>query len=593
MKTLAIIFSIFISINYAFAESWLTEFERSGYARTPGYDETVDFCKRLAEVSDYAEYQSFGTSPQGRDIPLLIVDKDGAFDAESVRASGKLIIMIEACIHAGESDGKDAGLLLVRDLLINKRRIDLLDKVTILFIPIINVDGHEIRRPNGGRFNQNGPEYAGWRCTAQNLNLNRDFLKADAPEMRDLLRLFDLWDPRVFIDCHTTDGADYQYPLTYGLEIWGGVDKGVSAWERDVFLPYFEEKMAEDGYPVFTYVMFRNWFDPRSGLRSGVSPPMLSQSYATMRNRIGFLIETHMLKSYKTRVFATYQALLRTMELVGDRPEELKTVLNKADEYAASAEFREKPFPIEWSREYDDSTTVEFLGIDYTIEKSELSGGEYPVYNGEPTTMNLVWFNDPKPEETALIPEAYVIPVELTDVIERLDFHGIDYTRLAAEVEIEVKSYKFENPDWSDEPYEGRFRLTAEQKEITETRVFPMGSAVVRTDQSISRIIAYLLEPQASGSLFNWGFFNTIFEQKEYAEVYVMEKRAPEYLAENPELAAEFENWKADNPDAAKNPWAVTNWFYRRTSYWDERIGKYPIGKIYDRDVLTGLPIVE
>ena len=160
-----------------------TRFERSGGLETPRLAETMLECRALAKASSWVSETSFGKGPQGRELPLVIVDKDRHFDPSSAKASGKAIVMIQACIHAGECEGKDAGILFLRDLVVTKKFAPLLDRLTFLFIPIFNVDGHE-RFGAFNRINQNGPKEMGWRTNATNLNLNRDYLKADAPEMR-------------------------------------------------------------------------------------------------------------------------------------------------------------------------------------------------------------------------------------------------------------------------------------------------------------------------------------------------------------------------------------------------------------------------
>jgi len=249
-------------------QKFQTYYEQSQYLSTPGYNETIDFCEKLDQSSPVLKYTTFGKSPQGRDLPLLIADRNGNFTPEAVRKSGNAVVLIEACIHAGESDGKDAGLMLLRDLAIYKINGQLLDHVTILFIPIFNTDGHERFGPYN-RINQNGPKEMGWRTTAQNLNLNRDFLKADAPEMKAWLQLFNTWLPEFFIDCHVTDGADFQYTMTYALETKGCMEANLSEWTENVCEKFLVNEMKKSGFPVSPYVQFRNWHDPRSGLVMG------------------------------------------------------------------------------------------------------------------------------------------------------------------------------------------------------------------------------------------------------------------------------------------------------------------------------------
>ena len=247
-----------------------TPFEESGGARTPRYEETVAWCNRLADASPIIHYDTFGVSPEGRPLPLVVADLEGRFDPRDHEQRGdRTVLLVEACIHAGESCGKDAGMVLLRDLAADAdlaRR--LLDRTTLVFIPIFNVDGHERFSPYG-RVNQNGPEEMGWRVTGQNLNLNRDFLKADTPEMQAWLGLFDSWDPDFFVDIHSTDGADYQYVLTYGLELRGNMEAGLTALTAE-YRDAMHEAMAAEGFPICPYVSFQDWHDPRSGLKAGV-----------------------------------------------------------------------------------------------------------------------------------------------------------------------------------------------------------------------------------------------------------------------------------------------------------------------------------
>jgi len=548
-------------------------------------------------------YTTFGRSPQGRDLPLLILDRDGLSDPAAIHAAGRTVLLIEACIHAGECEGKDAGLMLIRDLAIREAgkmktvtgqpllypASKLLDNVTILFIPIFNVDGHERFGPFN-RINQNGPREMGWRTTANNLNLNRDFLKADAPEMQCWLQLFNKWMPDFFIDSHTTDGADYQYVLTYQMEIYGNMDDNLTKWTRDVFISGMEKQLMEKGYPIFPYVDYRNWHDPRSGLITEVAPPMLSQGYTALRNRPGLLIETHMLKPYKQRVEATYQCMLTTLALLNSESKTINVLVRKADAFCSSDSFLKAPFPLRFETSMRDSVMVGFLGVDYSSVKSTVSGGDWFVYSKNPVTLQTSYFKDARPVVTANLPLAYIIPAECSQVIGRLKIHGIRLTELSQDKTVKVTTCRFKNPKWQQFPYEGRHPMTnIEYDEVEETRTFPAGSVLVEVMQPAGRIIPYILEPKGNGSYVYWGFFDAAFEQKEYGESYVIEKMATGMLAADPALAKEFELKKTADTAFAKNPQQILNWFYNKSPYGDNRKGMYPVGKIYDRSVFDSL----
>ena len=566
--------------------AFTTYYEKSDYLGTPRYSETIDFCKKLDKVSPLLCFTTFGKSPQGRDLPLLIADKNGNFTPEAVRKSGNVVLLIQACIHAGESDGKDAGLMLLRDIAVYKTSLPLLDHVTLLFIPILNTDGHERFGPYN-RINQNGPEEMGWRTTAQNLNLNRDFMKADAPEMQSWLRLYNNWLPDFFVDCHVTDGADFQYTMTYALETNGSMEKGLSAWTANVCEPYLVDEMKKSGFPVFPYVQFRNWHDPRSGLTLGVAPPMLSQGYTAVQNRPGLLIETHMLKPYKARVTSTYNMLEHTLELLNKEYKTLQNLVAKADYYTSGESFRKEPFPVSFSESFADSVKTEFLGFEYTIDTSDLTGGLWFKYdNQKPTNWELTLFPDCKADKFVKLPEAYLIPPQYNLVIERLSLHGVKMTPLKQEVTCSVRSSRFRNVRWQQKSYEGHHKLTYELADTIEKRSFAAGTMLVDMNQRTARVIAHLLEPASPDSYATWGFFDAALEQKEYSESYVMETMAREMIKKNPALKKEFEQKKASDKAFASDPDAMLNWFYSKSPYWDSRFNLYPVGRIVDRKEL-------
>lgn len=588
MRTL--FFSVFILITSSLsAQDWKTYFESSGGLKTPGYDETIAYCYKLSEASPLASIKNIGLSPQGREIPMMIIDRDGLTDLQSIRAKGRIIVLVEACIHSGEPDGKDAMLMLLRDLLISKKQKELLENVSILFIPIFNVDGHERFGPNN-RINQNGPEEMGWRTNSQNLNLNRDFLKADTPEMQQWLKMFNNWLPDFFIDTHTTDGADYQYALTYGIETFGTLDSGLTRWLNNIYEPRVSSKMKESGFPVFPYVMFRKWHDPRSGLRTGASPPMLSQGYAAFQNRPALLIETHMLKDYKTRVEATRKMIEHTLSILNHQAATLKTLINMADVSTAAPGFRSQKYPVLVKSSTKDSTMVQFEGFDYKAVKSDLTGGDWFIYdNTKPVTMTLPFFNKTYAAVETLLPAAYIIPAEWSLIAERLRLHGVRINRLTEASKIKVKSYKFRDFEFRKTPYEGRQMVNTEYDEIEEIREFAKGSFIIPMDQRTARVIAAALEPASPGSFVEWGFFNQVFEQKEYSESYVMESMAREMLVKDPELKKEFEMKMSSDKNFSTDQEKILNWFYSKTPYWDNRLAIYPIGKIYDNASLSGL----
>ena len=574
------VLTLVILISNLSAQTLITDYEKSGYKKTPRYAETIDYCKKLANASPFIHYTTFGVSPQGRDLPLLIVDKNARFSASDVRKTDNVVFLIQAGIHSGEIDGKDAGFILLRDIISNKDFFNLMDHVTILFIPIFNVDGHE-RFSAYNRANQNGPEEMGWRVTAQNYNLNRDYLKADAPEMQAWLKLYNEWLPEFFADCHVTDGADYQYTITYKIDQHGLLDPELIQWVQNAYLPPLKKSMASDNFPLIDYVWFKDSHKIESGMQTWASPPRFSDGYTAIQNRPGLLIETHMFKDYKSRVDATYAILKHSLEILNKEYLNLRLKISATDKKTALPQFRVKPLALTYKMT-DQPEYIDFLGYEYNIIKSDLTGGDWFRYHtNRPKTYRVPFFNKMEPVIKVQLPDAYVVPAEWTEVIDRIKAHGIKYLTLKDEKELLINTYKFSNPKWSAEPYEGHQTVEFELTPIEMTRTFSPGSIVIDMNQRAAKVIANILEPQAPDSYVYWGFFNTIFERKEYVESYVMEERARMMLAGDPELKREFETKMENDSSFANHPSAILMWFYEKSPYWDENKDVYPVGRIF------------
>jgi murein tripeptide amidase MpaA len=563
------------------APEWQTRAEKTDYKETPRYDETVAYARKLAAASPLIRVKSFGESGEGRELPLVIAAKDDAFTPQAAHGAGKAVLLIQACIHAGESDGKDAGLALLRDIVITKTRAGLLDHAVILFMPIFNADGHERFGPYN-RINQNGPSEMGWRTTTANLNLNRDYLKADAPEMRAWLKLWNEWTPDLFIDCHVTDGADFRYNLTYQYEHHENVPGSVLAWERDAFDKRIVPATEAAGNLLSTYLEFIDNRDLTKGIAAFLPSPRYSTAYTPLRNRPGLLIETHMLKDYRSRVRGTYDFLRCTLEELNRDPQSLLTAVRKADEEVTAAgrtydPARLYPLMIDLT---DKSVPFKLKAVESRRELSDVSGAVRVVWGTKPLDLTVPLYDDVKVTASVAVPLYYIVPPQWKDVIEILKLHGLHLQRLAQAATIEVESYRFSEPKWANAPFEGRVMPTYKTKPVRERRSFPAGSVVVSMAQPNAHVAVHLLEPEAPDSLIAWGFFNTIFEQKEYGEFYVLEKLAREMLAKDESLRREFEQRVATDPKFAASARERLQFFFDRSPYKDAQLDLYPIGRI-------------
>ena len=584
-------FSVLVSVSVVSVEAqsdagkippqWQTTAEKTDYKQTSTYDETVAYCKKLAAASGgLITYTTYGKSGEGRDLPLLIAASDGASSPKWARKAGKAVVLIQAGIHAGEIDGRDAGLALFRDIAITKTRIGLLKDVVILFEVIYNVDGHENRGPYM-RINQNGPDEMGFRANATNLNLNRDYMKADAPETRAWLGLWNAWKPDLFIDCHVTDGADFQYNVTYEYAHFQEINPAIKDWMDEHFDGSVVPKVEKEGNLLTHYIEFAGR-EVTGGIATFIATPRYATGYTPLRNRAGLLIETHVYKPYKSRVRGTYDTLRYTIEEVGRAKDSLFAANVIADTQVVESGKTYDPnrqFPLKLDVT-DKSTPFAFKGVEYKMEDSQVSGGKKIVYGTAPLNITIPHFDEGKVVASVAPPLYYIIPPQYKDVIDVLRLHGIRFTRLQHPISVDVESYQLTEPKWATGSFENRVTVSFKQVTVKEKRTYAAGSVLVPMAQETANVAIHLLEPSGPDSFVYWGFFNSIFEQKEYAESYILEKLAPEMLAKDPKLQEEFDRRLLD-PTFARSQQARLRFFYERSPYYlAQKVGVYPVGRI-------------
>jgi len=576
-----LLFCFIITVTAAaFPQDWETKFEKSDSLETPRYKETMDYFHQFAEYTDCAKMFSFGTSPQGRDLNCLIISKGKAFTPEEAKKTGKPVILIINGIHSGEIEGKDACMLLLREILITKEKQNYLDDVILMVVPIFSVDAHE-RWSRYNRINQNGPEEMGWRTTSQRLNLNRDWVKGDAPEMQAMLKLFSTWLPDFFVDTHTTDGADYQYSLTYGMDTHNNIYSELADLNKNKFIPFLKNFAESRGFLVAPYITFKTWQEGfESGLTEGVATPRYSNCYASAQNRPGLLVETHMLKPYKERVMATKAALEAVVEFCSANSSDLMKLNKRSDDNMVKYYALEKHFlPVAY--DLSDKTVIEKIkGKAYTKTHSDISGATKITYYDRDTILDVPVYRDAFITDSVQAPEYYLIPQEWELLVDRLALHGVKYSRLDKDEKAEVTRYRFTNVKIDDHSTEGRQRANFDVESYKETVVVPAGTYKVETAQRSVALILHMLEPKAGDSFVKWGFMNTIFETNEYFENYVMEKVSAEMLKNDPSLKKEFEDKLASDEAFRNSPDARLNFFYQRSPYFDKQYRVYPVMRV-------------
>ncbi|MCF6440620.1 M14 family metallopeptidase [Pseudoalteromonas luteoviolacea] len=550
-----------------------TDFELSGGLESPNYKQTNAFIKRLV-ASNPTQFKSIkiGTSDQGRDINMLLAVEDSQFTPAMMKNNNKPTVLIQAGIHAGEIDGKDAMFMLLRDIATGKRR-DILSKVNILFIPILNVDGHE-RSSEFNRINQRGPINMGFRTNSKNLNLNRDYTKLDTPGVRSVLKVINDYAPSLYVDVHVTDGADYQYDVTYGFNpSFASESPTIAKVLEDQFTPIINKKLTEQGHIPGPLVFVMDKRNLKKGLAGWVASPRFSNGWGDLKGLPTILVENHSLKPYKQRVLGTYVFIDGVIEALAQQ--------YKALDKAIETEKHNHPTELVVARGYSqEADYISFKGVKYKSFESALSGHQEVKYLGEPVqydNLPVYWQKDVK--LTVKVPDAFYIPPEYSALVEKLVLQGIEVEKLADDLSFSgLTQLKVEQHSFAKTPFEGRFRVEASfTSTVLEDELILTGWTKVSTKQDYSELVTHLLHPAAPDSFFAWGDFHSIFQRTEYVENYALEPYARKMLKESPKLALAFDKKIREDKKFAKSDKQRLEWLYEKTPYYDRAYLKYPI----------------
>ncbi|WP_153912889.1 M14 family metallopeptidase [Shewanella sp. TC10] len=546
---------------------WATPFEQQALTQSPNYDDTHQWLTNLVDNSALLAQTSLGKSPQGRDIWMVIASESGATTPTELSESNKPTVLVQAGIHSGEIDGKDAGMMLLRDITQGDKQA-LLDKVNLLFVPILSVDAHE-RSTEFNRVNQRGPVDMGWRTNARNLNLNRDYAKLDTLELQHMIRAINVWQPDLYIDVHVTDGIDYQYDVTFGYNVKQGYSPASFDWLEKYYRPEIESALTDNGHVPGPLVFALDNTDLSKGLSYWNPSPRFSNGYGDARHLPTILIENHSLKPFKQRVLGTYVMLEQTLKTVATHGTKLKAAIYE-DKYQ-----RQQQVPLTWNTV--EQAGWDFKGIDYILEASEISGNDVVRWNGQPKLYpNLPVMGNTEPNIITQRPKFYYVPAQWQQVIDRLSIHGVRMKPLTEPKTVKVSQYQFSEPQFNLKDYEGRQRVKATSNKVNIETTLPIGTIQIATNQPLGDLAILLLEPQSADSFFQWGFFNSIFTRTEYIEDYAVEPLAAQMLNEDESLAKEFKLALEDEA-FANDPKARLRWFYERSPYFDEQYMKYPV----------------
>jgi len=522
--------------------------------------------------SELCQIQQFGSSDYGIPVPLFIINANGIFTKEEYQS--KTVLLINNAIHPGEPCGVDASIKLVKELLADKKRIP--KNVIIAIIPIYNIGGAH-NRGCCSRANQNGPQEYGFRGNAKNLDLNRDFIKADSKNTLAFYQIFHLLKPAVFIDTHTSNGADYQHTMTLITSQLNKMNPELASYTKETLNPFLFEKMAEENYPMVPYMHTIKEI-PNNGIMDYLETPRYSTGYTNLFNTISYVTEAHMLKPYKDRVESTYLFLSHMIDFMEANHKSIRTIRKDATE----ALLKEPFHTIKWELDTTRFDTIAFSGYSAEYKTSKVTGIDRLFYNrNKPFDMYIKYYNQYKSTVVVEAPEYYVFPQAWEIIAKRLIANDITVYQFNKPTSLNVEMYEVLNYETRKTPYEGHYlHSNIEVDKMNKDIAYRPGDFVVPVKNENIRFIIETLEPHAPDSYFAWNYFDAILQQKEWFSAYVFEDQAAEMLKNDPALKAEFEQKRATDSTFAESAFSQLYFLYKKSPNYERTINQFPIVRV-------------
>lgn len=556
------------------AQSVFTQHEQN---QTPTYHQVITEYERLAAQFEHAKLVEYGPTDSGEPLHAFIISTSGEFDPAMAQESGKTVLMINNGIHPGEPAGINASLILSHNLLNQSiEGPNHLENVILVIVPLYNIGG-ALNRNCCSRTNQMGPEMYGFRGNARNLDLDRDFIKMDALNSFALAGIFHDWEPDIFIDTHTTNGADYQYPMTLIATQHSKLQPDLAHLLNSSMLPFLYDYMEQSGHVMTPYVASVGE-TPEAGIAGFLDVPRYSSGYGALFNSLSFISEAHMLKPFQERVEATLSLLKGMLAYGSTHAEEIEQTREKAITETIT---REK-FPIRWELDTTRVDSISFKGYQAGHKKSDVSGKQRLFYDrSQPFTRKIPYYNYYVATDTVQKPAYYIVPQAWRHTIARLQANDVQMKRLKNDTTLQTQTYYIGEFETVDQPYEGHYL----HKGVTLTpiemeRHFYKGDYVVPVNQKANQYLIEVLEPKSVDSFFNWNFYDSMLQQKEYFSPYVFEDEAARLLANDDSLRAALKRKKANNTDFAQSSYQQLAYIYRHSAHYERTHRQYPIARI-------------
>jgi len=558
-------------------DSLKTPYEKSSGNYASTYSEAINYYKMLASKFPEVHFLTYGMTDVGLPLNLVVVSSAKDFEINDAREGGKkMVILVNNAIHAGEPEGVDATMALVRDLVTKKEMHHLLDHVVFAVIPVYNIGGY-LNRNKTSRVNQDGPEEYGFRGNAQNLDLNRDFVKCDSKNAKSFTEIFQAWKPEVFIDNHVSDGADYQYVLTYFATHYSKLPPTLGNYVKNVYQPALEAQTKEMGFAMCPYVETLDE-TPDSGIVGFMETGRYATGYTSLFNTIGLCVETHMLKPFNKRLDATYVFMHAALINADKNWQDIMKAKKAGDEEIA----KQNEFVLDWVLDKSKHDDFLFQGYEAGYKPSEVSGLPRLYYDrNKPFERNVPFYNYYEPLVKVTAPYYYILPQACDKAVERMKLNHIEMQRLTHDTVLEIEMYHIDKYETNPHAYEMHYNHTNTVVKASTMKVrFHAGDYVIPVHQAGARYIVEALEPASPDSYFAWNFYDAILQEKEYYSNYVFEDIAADLLKKDSTLRNSLEAKRKADPAFAASAKDQLDFVYRHSPYFEKEYMLYPVGRM-------------
>lgn len=571
MKRTIVLLLLLQQLSYSYCQNWSEN-------TTPTYPELVSHLQRLDR--QHREIKLFNMGPSDYGLPIYLCVVNGHKDSLKTfeKAQKGTTILINNAIHAGEPDGINACLLwLDQWIRAGKPTMDAQNRAlpVIAFIAAYNVGGM-MNRNYKSRANQNGPEAYGFRGSAKNLDLNRDFIKMDAINSFTFAKIYHALHPDIFIDNHVSNGADYPYTLTYIASLRERLAPSISKITYKDCIPTLQTYCKQSGFDLFPYVELKGAI-PDSGIVAFNDLPRYAMGYASLFHSLSFTVETHMLKPFPERVQATLSFMNAMIAYCIEKGEEIEAARKDANTWTSSMSY----FPYNFQLVASQSEPIRFNGYKAIYPKHPITGLEQLSYDrSQPYEKYIPNFNTYKAQDSVLTPEYYVVGGQELEIIARLKANQIAYTVVEESTArtVKVNSYVIKNFKAPTKPYEGHFKLQQiELERQTYSLALKPGDLLIPCAQEKARFIHSVLQPLAEDSYLSWNFFDSYLQQKEYFSPYVFKEQIAEILAAQPLLKEAYEQRKRLDVKFANDEWEQLFFIYQNSPYFEPSFMRLPV----------------